>query len=141
MLTRDLRGPATAIQSYKTGLDLNPNHPSLNLNLAHAYWETKDPSLTKEFLERLAKLVPDDPFPHIALADHLYGEDKLAEASRHLKMATERAKAQPGLQAYLKIITAKVKGTEQTEQSLFVRKSTHFVVKYDGGEDYVLSAI
>lgn len=138
VLMRDLRGPSQAVKAYKTGLAFNPNHPSLNLNLAHAYWETKDPSLTEEFLRRLAALVPDDPFPHIALADRLYGEDKLAEASRHLEMAAERAQAQPGLQAYLRVITAKVNGTEQIEHPLVARKSRHFVVKFEGGGDFVL---
>ncbi len=138
VLEGKLRGPATAIRAYKSGLALNPQSPALNLNLAHAYWETHDPALTQEFLEQLAKLVPDDPFPHLALADLLYGKDDLKGATRHLEMATARAQSDPGLKAYLEMVTAKVKGVGNTEQALLARESSHFVVKFDGAQDYAI---
>lgn len=136
VLKTKLRGPEAGISAYKNGLALNPQGPALNLNLAHAYWETHDPALTKAYLEDLIKLVPDDPFPHLALADLLYGEDDLIAATGHLEMATSRTKADPGLKAYLDMVTAKIKGEEQIERRMTTRKSTHFVVKFDGTEDY-----
>ncbi len=136
VLKTKLRGPEAGISAYKKGLSLNPKGPALNLNLAHAYWETHDPALTKTYLEDLTKLVPDDPFPHLALADLLYGEDDLIAATGHLEMATQRAKADPGLKAYLDMVTAKIKGEEKIERQLSTRKSSHFVVKFDGTEDY-----
>ena len=136
VLKTKLRGPEAGISAYKEGLALNPQGPALNLNLAHAYWETHDPALTKEYLEQLTKLVPDDPFPHLALADILYGEDDLIAATGHLEMATARTKADPGLKAYLDMVTSKIKGEGQLERQLTTRKSTHFVVKFDGAEDF-----
>lgn len=138
VLQSRLHGPETAIRSYIKGLDLDPANPALNLNLAHAYWDKQDPRLSREFLEKLAMLVPDDPFPHIALADLLYGKDDLAGAVRELDRAAELAKANPRLTGYLEMVRAKVKSAGQTETAFVARESAHFVVKFDGAEDYAI---
>ncbi len=138
VLQSRLHGPDTAIRSYIKGLDLDPTNPALNLNLGHAYWDKQDPRLTRHFLEKLAALVPDDPFPHIALADLLYSKDDLAGAARELDRAAELAKTNPRLAGYLAMVRAKVKSAERTETKFLARQSAHFVVKYDGAEDYTI---
>lgn len=138
VLQSRLHGPDTAIPSYIKGLDLDPANPALNLNLAHAYWDKQDPRLTREFLEKLAILVPDDPFPHIALADLLYNKDHLNDAARELEQAAELAKDNPRLTGYLEMVRAKVTSAAQTETKFLARQSAHFIVKFDGAEDYAI---
>lgn len=138
VLQSRLHGPDTAIRSYIRGLDLDPANPALNLNLAHAYWDKQDPRLTQDFLKKLAKLVPHDPFPHIALADLLYSRDDLRGAARELDRAARLAKANPRLTGYLEMVRAKVESAAQTETKFLVRQSAHFVVKFDGAEDYAI---
>ncbi len=138
VLQSRLHGPDTAIRSYIMGLDLDPNNPALNLNLAHAYWDKQDPRLTRDFLQKLAKLVPDDPFPHIALADLLYSRDDLRGAARELDRAARLAKSNPRLTGYLEMVRAKVESAAQTETKFLARQSAHFVVKFDGAEDFAI---
>ncbi|HKW85901.1 MAG TPA: tetratricopeptide repeat protein [Nitrospiraceae bacterium] len=136
VLKEKSRGTEAAVTAFKTAVSLDPKNPTSNLNLAHAYWELRDPGLTPEFLEKVMGLVPDNPFPHLALADLLYEKDDLAGAALHLDQATERVQQDPSLHSYLKAVTAKVKRTEQTERNFATRESSHFTVKFDGGEDY-----
>lgn len=105
------------------------------MNLAHSYWEQRDPAMTTEFLERLIALAPNEPFPHLALADLLQERDRLSEAAHHLDQAIERSANDPGAQTYLHAVTAKVRRTERTEGQLRSQHSTHFTVKYDGESD------
>src|SRR5438132_6122724 len=102
-------GTEAAVLAFKTAVSLDPKNPTSNLNLAHAYWELRDPALTPDFLEKVMRVAPDSPFPHLALADLLYEKDDLAGAALHLNQATERAQQDPSLYAYLKAVTAKVK--------------------------------
>jgi hypothetical protein len=83
----------------------------------------------------LLALAPDEPFPHVALADLLQEKDHLTEAEKHLTQAKERIKKDPGLQSYLKAVTAKVKRVEKVEEKFSTQSSVHFRVKYDGNED------
>ncbi len=136
VLQRSKQGAAAAIPIYQEGLALDPESPVLNLNLAHVYWETRSPALTVEFLERLVTLVPEAPFPHMALADRLYERDDLEGATYHLEIAAGLAGSNPELKSYLGFVTAKVSGAERLESQLLKRKSSHFVVKFDGAEDY-----
>ena len=136
VLKEKSRGTEAAVTAFKTAVSLDPKNPTSNLNLAHAYWELRDPGLTPEFLEKVMGLVPDNPFPHLALADLLYEKDDLVGAALHLDQATERVQQDPSLHSYLKAVTAKVKRTEQTERNFATRESSHFTVKFDGGEDY-----
>lgn len=130
------RGAAAGMSAFKTALSLDPEDPTVHLNLAHAYWELKDPALTLEFLERTIALAPNDALPHLALADMLYNKDDLAGAVTHLDHATQRASQNPELHSFLELVTAKVKQAAKAEQKFSSRLSSHFTVKFDGNEDY-----
>lgn len=130
-----LNGTAGSIKAYQKAAALDEQNPVIQLNLAHAYWEQRDRSLTMEFLTKLAALAPHEPFPHLAMADLLYDEDKLDQAAAHLNHATERMKNDPALQSYLQMVTAKVRRADTAEARMTARNSTHFVVKFDGAED------
>ncbi|MFQ5931423.1 MAG: peptidase MA family metallohydrolase [Nitrospiraceae bacterium] len=86
-------------------------------------------------MERTIELAPDDPLSHLALADILYDRDDLTGARLHLEHATARASQHPDLHSHLTLVTAKVKRAEQAEQRFSARKSSHFMVKYNGQED------
>ncbi len=128
-------GTEVSVQAFKKAVALDPHNPVAHLNLAHAYWGLRDPALTEEFLQKVVSLTPDEPFPHVALADLLQERDRLAEAGKHLAQAKDRLKKDPGLQSYLKTVTAKVHHTEKVEEKFSSRSSVHFTVKYDGAED------
>lgn len=128
-------GTASSVKAFKKAASLDAKNPAIQLNLAHAYWELRDPAMTLEFMEKLIALAPNEPFPHLALADLLQERDRLNEAARHLDHAADRAGKDPGVQSYLKAVTAKVRRTEKLEQRLASRDSTHFTVKYDGDAD------
>ncbi|MET0516938.1 MAG: hypothetical protein ABW047_16615, partial [Nitrospiraceae bacterium] len=72
----------------------------------------------------------------VALADLLQEQDKVTEAGQHLREASDRIRKDPGLQPYLKTVTAKVHRTEKHEDKLVARSSAHFIVKFDGNEDH-----
>jgi hypothetical protein len=91
--------------------------------------------MNQEFLERLVELAPQEPFPHMALADWLQERGRLAEAARHLDQAAARAASDPSLQSYLRAVTSKVQRTEQMESRLASRDGAHFTVKYEGATD------
>ena len=124
-----------ASQAYAKAVSIEPVNRVALLNLAHAYWAQRDPQLTQNFLERLIALAPDEPFPHLALADLLQEQDRLADAAQHLDQAASRAQHDPSLHSYLQAVTAKVKRTVQVEQQFTAQSSTHFTVKWDGEED------
>ncbi len=130
-----LDGTAAALQAYHTATELDPSNATAFLNLAHAYWEQRDPRLTQEFLSKLIDLAPEEPFPHLALADLLQEQDRLTDAARHLDQAAERAGKDPNLRSYLDAVTAKVKRTAVIEQKFSSQATTHFIVKFDGEED------
>lgn len=124
-----------AAQAYAKAVSIEPGNRIALLNLAHAYWAQRDPQLTTDFLERLIGLAPDEPFPHLAMADLLQEQDRLADAAQHLDQAASRAQQDPSLRSYLQAVTAKVKRTVQVEQQFTAQSSAHFTVKWDGEED------
>jgi hypothetical protein len=128
-------GTAASVYAFKKASSFDANSPTIHLNLAHAYWELRDPAMTQDFLEKLAALAPDEPFPHLALANLFQERDQLGEAARHLDQATARAGKDPAVQSYLRTVTAKVRGTEKSEARLTSRDSAHFTVKFDGDAD------
>jgi len=128
-------GTKSSIKAFKKAASLDGKNPVIQMNLAHAYWEQRDPAMTQEFLERLITLAPNEPFPHLALADLLQERDRLGEAAHHLDQASDRAGNDPSMQSYLRTVTAKVRRTEQTESRLDSRDGAHFTVKYDGDTD------
>src|SRR5206468_12723950 len=95
-------GTAVSIKAFKTAVSLDAKNPVIQLNLAHAYWEQRDPAMTQDFLEQLAALAPNESFPHLALADLLQERGDLSEAARHLDQAADRAGNDPSVQSYLR---------------------------------------
>ena len=130
-------GTAASVYAFKKASLLDTDSPTIHLNLAHAYWELRDPAMTQGFLEKLVALAPDEPFPHLALANLFQERDQLGEAARHLDHATARAGKDPAVQSYLRTVTAKVRGTEKSDARLTSRDSAHFTVKFDGEADQV----
>lgn len=130
-----LNGTQGSIKAFKRAADLDDSNPVILLNLAHAYWEQRDRALNAEFLTKLMKLAPKEPFPHVAMADLLQEQDELQEAVHHLDQATERARHDPTLQSYFAAVAAKVRRTQAVESHMTARSSTHFIVKFDGEED------
>jgi len=128
-------GTAASVYAFKRASSLDANSPTIHLNLAHAYWELRDPAMTQDFLENLVALAPNEPFPHLALADLFQERDQLGEAARHLDQASARAGKDPAVQSYLRTVTAKVRGTEKSEERLTSRNSAHFTVKFNGEAD------
>ncbi len=135
ILLENTGGTTISVNAFKKAVSLDSINPVAHLNLAHAYWELRDPGLTEEFLRHVIQLAPAEPFPHLAMADLLQNQDRLAEAARHLDQAADRAGQDPALRSYLQTVSVRVRRTEQTEQQLTSRGSTHFTVKFDGGED------
>lgn len=130
-----LNGTKASLKAYRRASELDDANPVILMNLAHAYWEQRDRALNVEFLTKLIKLAPDEPFPHLAMADLLQEQDELAEAAKHLGQAADRARQDPALQSYLTAVTTKVRRTQSVESHMTARSSTHFVVKFDGEED------
>jgi len=133
-------GTVVSIKAFKKAASLDAKNPVVQLNLAHAYWEQRDPAMTQDFLEKLVALAPNEPFPHLALANLFQERDQLGEAARHLDHATARAGNDPAVQSYLRTVTAKVRGTEKSEGRLTSRDSEHFTVKFDGEADQAIWA-
>ncbi len=131
-------GASAAVSAYKTAVSVNPFDRIARMNLTFAYWDLKDQALTPAFLEETIRLVPDEPFTHLILAELLINKDDLPGATTHLGQATERASADPKFQSYLKYMTARVDQTGKAEQKFVARESSHFTVKFDGNEDHTV---
>ncbi len=130
-----LHGTRASINAFKRAAELDGSNPIILMNLAHTYWEQRDRALNAEFLTKLMKLAPEEPFPHLAMAELLQEQDDLSEAAKHLSQATDRARQDPALQSYLAAVTTKVHRTQSVESKMAARNSAHFVVKFDGEED------
>jgi tetratricopeptide (TPR) repeat protein len=135
ILQEKISGTDISVKAFKRAVALDPQNPVAHLNLANAYWGLRDPALTESFLRKVLSLAPDEPFPHVAIADLLQERGQLSEADKHLDQAKERIKKDPGLQSYLKAVTAKVHRAGKTEEKFSTHSSVHFTVKYDGNED------
>ncbi len=131
-----LHGTQISVKAFKRAADLDDSNPVILMNLAHAYWEQRDRALNGAFLLKLMKVAPEEPFPHLAMADLLQEQDELQEAAKHLDQAADRARQDPALQSYLAAVTTKVRRTQSVESHMTARSSTHFVVKFDGEEDH-----
>jgi hypothetical protein len=134
-------GTAVSINAFKKAASLDATNPVVQLNLAHAYWELRDPAMTQDFLGKLVALAPKEPFPHLALADLFQERDQLGEAARHLDQAAALSGKDPAAQSYLRTVTTKVRRTEKSEERLTSRDSAHFTVKFDGEADQATWAV
>ena len=130
-----LNGTQASLKAFKRAADLDDSNPVILMNLAHAYWEQRDRALNAAFLTKLIQAAPEEPFPHLAMADLLQEQDELQEAAKHLDQATNRVQQDPGLQSYLASVATKVRRTQSVESRMTAKSSTHFVVKFDGEED------
>lgn len=131
-----LHGTQASVKAFKKAAALDDSNPVILMNLAHAYWEQRDPALSQGLLEKLMRLAPDEPFPHLAMADILQEQGQSAEAAQHLAHAADRVRKDPALQSYLASITEKLHRMESVESRMATRNSTHFTVKFDGAEDH-----
>jgi tetratricopeptide (TPR) repeat protein len=130
-----LHGTQVSVKAFRKAAALDDSNPVILMNLAHAYWEQRDPALNQAFLEKLIRLAPEDPFPHLAMADILHEQGHSAEAAQHLAHAAQRVRKDPALQSYLASVTEKLHRMESVESRMTTRSSTHFTVKFDGAED------
>ena len=105
-------GTQLSVKAFKQAVSWDSTSPIAHLNLTQAYWELRDPAMTPKFLETVIRLAPQDPFPHLALADLLLTKGSIAAAASHLEHARPRAERDPNLQMYLRRLMAKVDGSE-----------------------------
>lgn len=83
-------GIELSVKAFKRAVALAPRDPTALLNLTQGYWRLHHPSLTLEFLERTSQVVPNDPFPHLALAELLIDKRRHLDAMPHLKWTRTR---------------------------------------------------
>lgn len=131
-----LHGTQASIKAFKKAATLDDSNPVILMNLAHAYWEQRDPELNQGLLDKLIRLAPEEPFPHLAMAEILHEQGQPAEAAQHLAHAADRVRKDPALQSYLASVTEKIHRMESVESRMATRNSTHFTVKFNGAEDH-----
>lgn len=100
-------GTALSVKAFQQSVAWAPNSPLAHLNLTQAYWELRDPAMTPQFLETVIRLAPEDPFPHLALADLLLSEGNAALAAIHLEHARPRAAQDVNHRSYWGRLVAK----------------------------------
>lgn len=105
-------GTLLSVKAFKQAGIWDPSNPIVYLNLTQSYWELRDPAMTPQFLEKAVHLAPDDPFPHLALADLLLSKGNFAQAATHLAHARPRAERDPNHQSYFRRLMAKVETSE-----------------------------
>lgn len=101
-------GTATSVEAFKQSVIWDPSGSVAHLNLTQAYWELRDPAMTPQFLERVLHLAPQDPFPHLAMADLLLSKGNISQASVHLEHARPRAERDPNHRSYFGSLMAKI---------------------------------
>ncbi|MBU6431864.1 MAG: hypothetical protein KGS09_05400 [Nitrospirae bacterium] len=111
-------GIEVSVKAFKRSVALDPLNPIALLNLTQAYWGLRDPAMTPQFLEKAIRLNPQDPFPHLALADLLLEKGNITVATTHLDKARTRAEADVTLRPYLKKLTAKAESANPASQSV-----------------------
>jgi tetratricopeptide (TPR) repeat protein len=107
-------GTALSVKAFQRSVAWDPESSLAHLNLTQAYWELRDPAMTPQFLETVIQLAPQDPFPHLALADLLLSEGQVALASMHLKQARARAQHDANHRSYFRQLLAKADAIEPT---------------------------
>lgn len=136
VLRQSSSGAAAAISAFQAAVALAPSDPTPRVNLTHAYVEAKDPGLTREFLAETIRLAPNDPVAHLALADLLYDKDDLAGALLHLEQGRQFTPPDSPRRRYVDMVAARLARAHKAEQAFAARESSHFVVKFNGSEDY-----
>jgi len=124
--------------AYKTAVSINPRNATAFLNMVLAYWELKDPALTTEMLEEAMRVAPENAMPHLILAQRFIEKDDLSTAAMHLEHAKAHSADSPQAQSFLSSQIASIEKARKAEHNFYARDSSHFTVKYDGGEDYAV---
>ncbi len=101
-------GSALSVKAFKNAVASDPNNSLASMNLTQAYWELRDPGMTAQFLNRVIRLNPADPFPHLALAELLLEKGDKTSAMAHLNLAQPQTQYDPHLQSYRNKLVAKV---------------------------------
>lgn len=113
-----LGGVEVSVKAFKRAVAFAPHNATALLNLTQAYWGLRHRALTQQFLETVIQTAPDDPFPHLALAELLIDKGRKADASPHLKRAKTRIHRDPHLTTLLE------KLEEKTAQVSAVKRIT-----------------
>ncbi len=100
-------GSALSVKAFKKAVASDPNNPLASMNLTQAYWELRDPAMTSQFLNRVIRLNPADPFPHLALAELLLEKGDKTSAMAHLNLSQPHTQYDPHLQSYRNKLVAK----------------------------------
>lgn len=101
-------GTTLSVKAFQQSVIWDPANPLAHLNLTQAYWELRDPSMTPRFLATVIRLAPQEPFPHLALADLLLAKGMGPQAAAHLDQARARTERDPNLQSYVRKLSANV---------------------------------
>jgi tetratricopeptide (TPR) repeat protein len=100
-------GSALSVKAFKKSVASDPTNPLAYTNLTQAYWELRDPAMTPQFLNRVIRLNPADPFPHLALAELLLEKGDKTAAMTHLDLAHLQIQFDPNLRSYRDKLIAK----------------------------------
>lgn len=102
-------GMAAGLKAFKTAVSLDPEGARAHVNLTHALWELKEPGLSRELLETTVALAPDEPLPHLLLADILYANKDLKGAVAQLDLAAQHLGQNPKLRSFVQSNSARIK--------------------------------
>ncbi len=108
-------GIEVSVKAFQKAVAIDRASSVAHLNLTHAYWGLRHPSLTPEFLQKVIRLIPREPFPHLALAELLLEKGEVETAMRHLNQVVEQAQRDPTLQSYAHSLTAKIRLAAQSD--------------------------
>jgi len=104
-------GIEISVNAFKQAVRLDPQNSIALINLTQAYWGLRDPALTTEFLQVVIRHAPQDPFPHLALADVFIERGNISAASEQLATVEAQAKNDPNLRLYFQQLAARVSQT------------------------------
>ncbi len=102
-------GLAAGVKAFQTAVSLDPEGPRAHVNLLHALWELKEPGLSPELIEKTVALAPEEPLPHLLLADIFQTKGEMKSVAEQLDLAAEHAGQNPKLQAFVKEAAARIK--------------------------------
>ncbi|MEQ1654132.1 MAG: tetratricopeptide repeat protein [Nitrospira sp.] len=108
-------GTSLSVKAFKQSVLWDAKNSIAHLNLTQACWELRDPAMTPQFLETVIRLAPQDPFPHLALADLLIATGQAGQATAHVDQARPRAERDPNHHSYLQRLTAKLETLEPVQ--------------------------
>jgi tetratricopeptide (TPR) repeat protein len=108
-------GSALSVKAFKKAVASDPANPLTHMNLTQAYWELRDPAMTPQFLNRVIRLNPTDPFPHLALAELLLEKGDKTSAITHLNLADTQTHYDPHLGSYRNTLVAKTSGGKSAQ--------------------------